>query len=82
MAIQDKAITIIGSQSTLIGVLLAQNPDGSITMVAQGHTKDGLGNSIRLDDAKMTIQPGQIAVIDNLLARALSEVRKANGLEV
>lgn len=82
MAIQDKPITIKGSLTTVSSLSLYPQADGTIVLVASGSTKDANGNNVTLLDARLQVVAGTVPVIDNLLARALTEVRKANGLEV
>lgn len=82
MAIQDKSVTLVGAQTILFSLTMMPNQDGSTTIVASGSTKDSLGNIEQLNPARIIVQPGQVAAVDNMMARALSELRKANGLEV
>lgn len=80
MTIQDKTLTVIGAQTTLQQVTLSPQADGSIVLIASGVTKDNGGNAIGLTPARLQVTG--VPVLDNLVARALSELRKANGLEV
>lgn len=81
MAIQDKSLTIKGDQVAVLSVSIA--PHGSqIVLNVSGETKDANGARVVLDVVSLTIGAGQVPAIDNLLARALIELRKGNGLEV
>lgn len=79
MAIQDKAITIKGTLTAVASITLYPQADGSVIITAQGSTKDSLGNTVTLNEARLQVTG--VAVIDNMIARALNELRKANGLE-
>lgn len=78
--IQDKSITLVGLQAALGQVTLFPQADGSVLLVASGTTKDAGSNVVALKEAR--IQALGVVALDNLVARALSELRKANGLEV
>ncbi len=80
MALTDKTQTILAAQTTLASVTLFPLPDGSVVLMANGSTKDAGGNVVALNVGR--IQVTGVAVLDNLVARALTELRKANGLEV
>lgn len=80
MAIQNKAVTILGAQTALAAVTLYPQADGSVVLVAAGSTKDNLNATVPLSEARL--QVSGVAAIDNLVSRALTELRKANGLEV
>lgn len=79
MVIQDKTTTIYGAQASVSNVSMTPQPDGSVLVIATGATKDSLGNAVSLS-ASQSFKG--VAVIDNLMAQALSVLRKANGLEV
>ena len=81
MALQDKTITIRHADTKVLGLSIVPKADGSITLSVGGTSKDSNGNVLVLEGSELTVQPGQVAVIDNLLARALIELRKKNGLE-
>lgn len=80
MPIQDKTITIKGAPTKLTCVQLWPQSDGSVVLIAVGQSVDGLGNTIQLSEAR--IQASGVAALDNLCSRALTELRKANGVEV
>lgn len=79
MAIQDKVVTIFGAQTVLGSVTLLPQADGSVVLTASGTTRDSNGATVALNEARMRVTG--VAVIDNLVARGLTELRKANGLE-
>lgn len=82
MATQDVSVTLKWDQA-VVGMLgLIPQSDGSIVIEAHGWTKDSNGNKVQLSPAQLKVQPGQVPAVDNMLARALIELRKANGLEV
>lgn len=86
MPIKNKSITISGADAKVIGVTLTPQyrSDGSvehIAVAAVGVTKDGSGKDVGLEVFSAKLQPGQMAPVDNILARALIELRKQNGLE-
>lgn len=81
MAIQDSVVTIKGDQAAVGMLGIAPQADGSILLEVYGKSKDSLGRDVTLKTASMKIQPGNVAAVDNMLVRALSELRKANGLE-
>lgn len=79
MPIQDKVVTIKGAQAVVSSVTLYPQADGSVILTAHGVSKDASGKVVQLEEARL--QVSGIAVIDNLCARALIELRKANALE-
>ena len=81
MAIQDKAVTVIGSDARVIALQIAPQPNGKIAVSVAGMSKDSAGNDVGLSQFNVLLDPGQLAAVDNVLARALIELRKANGLE-
>lgn len=86
MAIQDRAITLRGNDAKILAVSCAPKykADGTIDKIvvtAVGVTKDSLGNDVQLSNLQVEINPGVMAPVDNLLARALVELRKSNLLE-
>lgn len=81
MATQDVSLTLKWDQAKVGMVGIVPQADGSIILEAYGSTKDGAGVEHGLARAQIKIQPGQVAAVDNMLARALIELRKANGLE-
>jgi hypothetical protein len=80
MALTDKPITIVAAQTALTKLEAWPQANGSVTLIAFGSTRDGGGNVIPLLNATLNVTG--LPVIDNLVARALTELRKANGLEV
>lgn len=80
MAVKDVTLTLVGAQAAVAQVVLYPQVDGSCVLVATGVTKDNAAKLVTLAEAKLSIPAGTPA-IDNLLARALQELRKANGLE-
>lgn len=81
MAIQDKNITLVGAQTAVAQIHIFPQVDGSYVLVVQGITKDGGGAVVTLAEAKLSV-PSGVAALDNMATRALTELRKANGLEV
>lgn len=81
MATQDVSVILKWDHAFVRLLGLLPQPDGSIIVEVQGGTKDSNGKDVELSIAKLKVQPGQLAVVDNMLARALIELRKANGLE-
>lgn len=80
MAIQNKTVTFQGSLTTLTSFNVFLQAGGAYTVVASGVATDGSGNTQQI---AVTINlPAGTAVLDNMAARALTELRKANGLEV
>lgn len=79
MPVQDKTVVVRGSQAVVSSVTMYPQSDGSVVVVVSGATKDAGGGGVDLAQAQ--IRTNGVAVIDNLMARALSELRKANGLE-
>ncbi len=79
MPIQDKVVTIRGTQAVVNSVTLHPQADGSVVLTAFGTSKDAGGALVQLGEARL--QVSGVPVIDNLVARALIELRKANGLE-
>lgn len=82
MAIQDSTITLKGDQAAVGMLGILPQSDGSILLEVRGTVKDSAGEVHGLGVAQIKVQPGQVPVIDNMLARALTELRKANKLEV
>jgi hypothetical protein len=80
MPLTDKPITVIAAQTAISALTLYPQPDGSVVLVAVGATKDSGGSVVALKEARLQVTG--LAVIDNLVARGLTELRKANGLEV
>lgn len=80
MPIQNKTITIQGNSVALASVTLYPQPGGGTVVVAVGATVDAQGNAVPLEAAHVTV-PAGVGAVDNLLARALRELRLANGLE-
>lgn len=81
MATQDVTLTLKWDQAVVGAVGIVPQADGSIMLEAFGTCKDAGGALHQLGRAQIKIQPGQVAAVDNMLARALIELRKANGLE-
>lgn len=83
MATQDVtvSVTMKWDQAAVVLAGIAPQKDGSIMLEVHGTTKDQNGANVNLSPVQISVQPGQVAVIDNLLARALTELRKKNGLE-
>lgn len=86
MPIQNRTITLNGTDAKVLAVSISPQykPDGTvdhIVLAAVGVTKDGTGKEVVLENLQVKIQPGQMAPVDNILARALIELRKQNGLE-
>lgn len=84
MATQDVVVTYTmkWANATVIAMGLVPQKDSSIMIEVHGTTQDANGNLIQLKPAQVSVQPGQVPAVDNMLARALIELRKANGLEV
>lgn len=80
MAITDKTITIRGAQAVVTSVALYPQPDGKVHVVVHGEERSPGGGIVPLDSARQTF-PAGVAILDNMLARALRELRLANGLE-
>lgn len=81
MAILNRTITINGADAKVVGISLEPQADGSIKISVFGQTKDSTGKDIVLEPFVVKVQPGQFAPADNMLARGLVELRKANQLE-
>lgn len=81
MAVQDKTVTVKGSDAKVVALQIAPQSSGKIAVSVIGSSNDSLGNEVGLSQLNILLDPGQIAAVDNMLARALIELRKANGLE-
>jgi len=79
MPIQDKVVTVKGIPTRLVKVELWPQLNGSVTLGAIGDTVDANGAKVALDEAKINVTG--VGAVDNLVARGLTELRKANGLE-
>lgn len=82
MAIQDKTLTIIGSQAKVTSVMIRPIDASSYEVSVSGSSVDGSGNVVDLDPFHVVILVGQVTAIDNLVAVALTKLRQSNGLEV
>lgn len=80
MAIQNKSVTITGASTKLTSVTLYPQLDGSVVISAIGTASDGSATPVSLSEARL--QATGVAALDNMVARALTELRKTNGLEV
>jgi hypothetical protein len=79
MPIKDKSMTVLGATAIVVSVELAPQQDGSTSAIILGAAQDSIGGTQPLT-ARVTIPVGT-NIVDNLLALALSQLRKANGLE-
>lgn len=79
MALQNKTITLLGASAKLSSFAVYPQADGTFRVTISGVADDGAGN---VDQIAATVQfPSGVGVLDNMSARALTELRKANGLE-
>lgn len=81
MPILDRNITVRGADAKVTGLALEPLAGGAIKITVFGTSKDSAGKDIALEPYSVTVQPGQLVAADNMLARGLVEIRKANGLE-
>lgn len=81
MATQDKSVVLKWDQAVVVQIAIIPQPNNRITIQVAGTTKDSNGNLVNLAVATLDIAAGQVSAVDNMLARALIELRKANGLE-
>lgn len=80
MAVQNKTVTLLGASAKVTNFTVTPRADGSYAVSIVGTTTDGAAFVEHLL-ADISI-PSGVAVLDNMSARALTELRKANGLEV
>lgn len=80
MAINDKNVTIIGASTVVVGVHIYPRA-GGFEVTADGYALDSLGNKVPLTEYRISLTPGQFSAVDTMASRALTELRKANGLE-
>lgn len=80
MPVKDVTLTLKGDRAAVAQVILYPQIDGSCVLVASGITYDSASQVVTLKEAKVPC-PAGTDVLDKLLARALTELRKANGLE-
>lgn len=79
MAIQNKTVTLLGANAKLVSFTVYPQASGAYSVVINGVVDDGAGFTDQLS-ASVNF-PSGVAVLDNMSARALTELRKANGLE-
>lgn len=79
MAIQNKSITVVGAQTAVERITMFPQADGSVVLTAIGKARDLGGLPVDLKEAYLRVTG--VAAVDNLVARALIELRKANDLE-
>lgn len=79
MPIQNKTVTLLGASTKLVSFTIFPQADGSYRVSVAGTADDGSGFTEQLAAAKS--YPAGTAVLDNISAVALSELRKQNGLE-
>lgn len=76
---RDSVLTLKGNQVAISAVHLRPLKDGSVQMTVIGETKDGAGNTVQLRHASLSL--AGVPVVDDLMTRALAELRRANALE-
>jgi len=82
MATKDATITLIGAQTTLQIVQIALDAKtGNYLISSQGMTKDSGGRSVGLEASLEDTGSASDPHLDAIFARALSNLRKKNGLE-
>jgi hypothetical protein len=79
MAIQNKTVTLLGASAKVNSFTVYLQADGSYRVTIAGIATDGAAFEEQL--AAAISVPSGVAVLDNMSARALVELRKANGLE-
>lgn len=79
MAIQNKTITLLGAQAKVVSFTVYPQANGTFVVTVAGTATDGAAFTQQLA-ATVNVAAG-VAVLDNMAARALMELRKANGLE-
>lgn len=78
MAIQNKSVTILGATAKVSSFTVFPQADGSYVISAGGTATDSLSG---IEQLSLTANFPAVAVLDNMSARVLTELRKANGLE-
>lgn len=79
MAVINKSITLQGATAKVVSFTVYPQTNGSYVVTVAGTATDGAAFTEQLATT-LTI-PAATAVLDNMSARALTELRKANGLE-
>lgn len=79
MPLTNKIVTIVAASTKVNAITLYPQEDGSVTVISTGTTLDSNGATVQLKEAQLRVTG--VSVIDNLAAKGLSELRKANGLE-
>lgn len=80
MALKDAVITVKGDQAVVRKVEIMKNQKGEYVLICFGESKTSDGKLIGLDAAQEIAAPG-VKALDDIWARALPVLRKANGLE-
>lgn len=80
MAIQDKTIILKGDQTKLLKLEVAKKADGSFTLIAFGVTNTAGGQEVLLEAGKEDV-PASNPVLSGIWDKALTALRKQNGLE-
>lgn len=81
MAVIDKNITILGASTVVDTITITPRPDGGSFVTVSGHTSNNLGARVELSQYNITLNLGQFAPVDQMIAAALIQLRIANGLE-
>ena len=80
MAIQDRTLTLKGDQAEVLKVEAVKNPDGSYKLVAFGKTSTSDGKEVILEAGNEDV-PASNPALSGIWARALTALRRQNGLE-
>ena len=81
MAVKDVVLTLKGDQAAVSKLEIYPAPDGTAAVIVSGFTKEAGGKTVNMEQASLKVRITDIAAVENMLARALMELRKANGLE-
>lgn len=81
MPIADKVVTLKANSTAVSAIHIYPQVDGSFVVHVEGVTRDDTNQLVNLSPAKLAPAAGQVASLDGIAARALVELRKANGLE-
>ena len=79
MALTNKTVTVLAANAKVASFTVYPQADGKFVVAIAGTATDGANFTEQLA-ASVTV-PAGVAVLDNMAARALTELRKANGYE-
>ena len=79
MALTNKTVTVLAATAKVASFTVYPQAGGAFIVTVSGSATDGASFTEQL--AATVNVPAGVAVLDNMAARALTELRKANGYE-